>query len=169
MSASVTTCHMTIVLPGIGPICEHGTFEHVLRPSSSLFPRQTLTRPPVHHMYIILLVSYVEQSIFSFISSSIRHYSLSSSSQGSTDGVNLFLHLQKFVHIVIPPELALHVLGSIEMKPDALSGRVLSHAARELCAAEAKIRLSVRAALIGGQGSFGHIRAYVFVPTDLLV
>jgi len=72
LSASVTTCHMTIVLPGIGPICEHGTFEHVLRPSSSFFPRQTLMRPPVHHMYIILLVSYVEQSTFSFISSSIR-------------------------------------------------------------------------------------------------
>ena len=69
-TSSVTTCHMTIVLPSIGPICEHGTFEHVLRPSSSLFPRQTLSRSPVNHICIILLVSYVEQSTFSFISSS---------------------------------------------------------------------------------------------------
>jgi Cdc6-like AAA superfamily ATPase len=59
--------------PGIGPICEHGTFEHVRRPSSSLFPRHTLTRPPAHRMYIILLVSSVEQSTFSYISALIRH------------------------------------------------------------------------------------------------
>ena len=60
-TSSVTSCQVNIVLPGIGLIRKHGTFEHVLRPSSSLFPCHTLTRPPAHYMYIILLVSYVEQ------------------------------------------------------------------------------------------------------------
>jgi hypothetical protein len=74
-TSSVTICHVNVVLPGIGPIYEHGTFEHFRRPSSSLFPRRTFTRPPAHHMYIILLVSFVEQSTFSFISALIRQTS----------------------------------------------------------------------------------------------
>jgi hypothetical protein len=81
MSALVTIRQMHMVLPGIGPICEHGTFEHVRRPSSSLFPRHTLTRPPAHHMYIILLVSSVEQTtfslLFSVLTEEILNYTLS--------------------------------------------------------------------------------------------
>jgi hypothetical protein len=52
---SVTISHMKMVLPDIGLICKHGTFEHVRRTLSSLFPRHTLTRPRAHHMYIICL------------------------------------------------------------------------------------------------------------------